>query len=43
MNTLNLLEKAIHHEFLSHQEGMELLQHASTAQLMWAAHQLRLA
>ncbi len=42
MNPLIILEKALRKEFLSHQEGITLLQNATTAQLMWAAHQLRL-
>lgn len=42
MNTLTILEKALRLEHLTQKEGLHLLSEASTAQLMWTAHQLRL-
>jgi cyclic dehypoxanthinyl futalosine synthase len=41
MNTSHLLEKAINLEFLSIEEGVFLLEQASTAELMFAANRLR--
>ncbi len=41
MNTADLLQKALNLEFLSIEEGVFLLEQASTAELMWAANQLR--
>ena len=41
MNTTDLLQKALNLEFLTIDEGVFLLEQASTAELMWAANQLR--
>lgn len=42
MNTNKLLEKGLEGEFLTANEGIHLFNHASTADLAWVAHQIRL-
>jgi len=41
MNTAALLERALHLDFLSMEEGIFLYHHASTAELAFTAHRLR--
>jgi cyclic dehypoxanthinyl futalosine synthase len=41
MNTNDLLHRALHFDFLSAEEGVFLLENASTAELMYTANQLR--
>lgn len=42
MKVEDLLERALHLEFLSAEQGIFLFEHAATTQLMYVAHQMRL-
>jgi cyclic dehypoxanthinyl futalosine synthase len=42
MNTYDLLQKALNEDFLTAEEGLYLFRNASTSELAFAAHQLRL-
>jgi cyclic dehypoxanthinyl futalosine synthase len=42
MHTARLLQKALNEEFLTAEEGLHLFKNAATAELCFAAHQLRL-
>ncbi|RZJ73186.1 MAG: dehypoxanthine futalosine cyclase, partial [Flavobacterium sp.] len=41
MNTADLLQRALHFDFLSLEEGVHLYHHADTASLMFVANELR--